>query len=305
MKLTRLIPYFLSAFFRLIISLLLFSAGIASARAGNLKILYPLYAYPNWYDGAAAYIWDDIAAANATVSITAIINPNSGPNGGPPNTDFQHGMNDLKTAGVTMIGYVHTSYGARALADVEAEIDIYDQSFSSYGLSGIFLDEASNDPAKLSYYQTLYNYIHAKPHLTSVITNPGTQIPEAFVKAPTSDSTAIFEDTNGWMTYKPDAYVANYPRLRFAAVMLNIPTAAQMRSAVDLAAQRNVGYVFVTDDTTPNPYDTLPSYWKEEVNYVASVPEPDVGALLTLSGGVIALLFVTQRRRWLTSLFSK
>ena len=49
-----------------------------------------------------------------------------------------------------------------------------------------------------------------------------------------------------------------------------------------------------TDDTTPNPYDTLPSYWKEEVNYVASVPEPGVGALVAL-GGVITL--VAMRRR--------
>jgi len=34
-------------------------------------------------------------------------------------------MTKLHNAGVEMIGYVHTSYGARSISDVKAEIDIY------------------------------------------------------------------------------------------------------------------------------------------------------------------------------------
>ena len=48
-----------------------------------------------------------------------------------------------------------------------------------------------------------------------------------------------------------------------------------MHGAIDLAVQRNVGYVYFTDDAilaapNDNPFDRLPTYWQDEVNYVAS-----------------------------------
>jgi hypothetical protein len=275
-------------------------ASSAAAVAGDLSILLPLYSYPNWYAGAAAYEWDDVASAAAQVPITAIINPNSGPNGGPPNADYVHGMADLAAAGVTMVGYVATNYGntaLRPLAAVKLDIDIYEQSFSAHGVSGIFLDEASNAPGMVAYYAELYAYIRSKPHLGKVFANPGTQVPEAYVSTPTADSTVIFENTSGWSSYVPDSYVGNYGRERFSALMLNVPSVARMKSAVDLAVQRNVGYVYVTDDNilaapNDNPFDRLPSYWTTEVSYVASVPEPG-SAGLALAGGVFAL----RRRR--------
>jgi hypothetical protein len=272
------------------------------AFAGDLNILLPLYSYPNWYAGPAAYEWDDVAAAASQVPITAIINPNSGPNGGAPNADYIHGMGDLMAAGVTMVGYVYTSYGnttLRPLLDVQHDIDLYEQHFSAYGVSGIFLDEASNDPAKEPYYAALYSYIKSKPHLSKVITNPGINIPEPFITAPTADTTVIFESTSGWTGYTADPYVANYSANRFASLMLNVPTIAEMRGAIDLAVQRNVGYVYVTDDTilaapNDNPFDRLPTYWQAEVSYVASVPEPSSAMLL---GSALLVSSSLRRRR--------
>ena len=66
----------------------------------SLEILLPLYSYPNWWE-PAKYIWDDVAAANKQVPITAIINPDSGPGGCPPNSDYQRGIADLRAGGVT------------------------------------------------------------------------------------------------------------------------------------------------------------------------------------------------------------
>jgi hypothetical protein len=243
------------------------------AAAGDLQILYPLYSYPNWYS-PSTYLWGEVAAAASTAPITAIINPDSGPDG-PPNADYIHGLNDLHAAGVTILGYVYTHYGnttTRPLSDVQADIDTYEQQYSAYGVSGIFLDEASTDPSTLSYYSGLYTYIKGHSHLTQVVTNPGTNIPEAFISAPTSDTSVIFEDTSGWTQYVTDSYVANDPAQRFAALVLKVPTVAQMHAAIALAVQRNVGYVFVTDKTTPNPYNALPSYWTDEINYIAAGP---------------------------------
>jgi hypothetical protein len=199
-------------------------------------------------------------------------------------------MSDLAAGGVAMIGYVYTKYGdtaARPLADIKADIDLYDQFYT--GVTGIFLDEVSDDPAKVAYYKEIYDYIQDKPNLASVIANPATQIPESYLATPATDTAVIFENASGWSTYTPDAYVAGYPANRFAGLFLNVPTASAMRNAVDLAVARNIGYVFATNDTTPNPFDSLPSYWADEVSYVASIPEPCSAALAALGIGLMAL----------------
>jgi hypothetical protein len=269
--------------------LAIFLASAACARAGDLQILFPLYKYPNWYS-PASYIWDDIAAANATVPITAIIDPNNGPDGGGPNSDYAQGVSDLAAGGVTMIGYVSTSYGTRSLSAIEADIDIWAAAWS--GISGIFLDEESNNPSDLAFYQSIRSYIQTKPTLTKIIANPGTQTPESFISAPAADTTVLFENGSGWNNYAADSYVANYPRSHFASIFYNLGTESQMKSAVDLAVQRNFGYVFATNDSGANPYDTLPSYWTSEVSYVASVPEPSAA----LMAGLGMLWFIGRRR---------
>ena len=257
----------------------------ASCMAGDLQILFPLYSYPDWYS-PSSYIWDDIAAANATVPITAIINPANGPGGSGPNSDYLRGMADLASGGVKMIGYVSTSYGTRSVASIEADIDLWASSFP--GVTGIFLDEESTDPAKLSYYRTIHDYILTKPGLATVVANPGTNIPESYIGAPTAGTTVLFENGSGWGSYVTDSYVAGYPRSSFAAIFYNLSSTAQMQAAVDLAQQRNFGYVFATDAGGANPYDTLPSYWTAETAYVAGVPEPSTAVLLI--GGLGSLL---------------
>jgi len=97
-----------------------------------------------------------VAAGAANVQTVAIINPDSGPGTGP-DSNYNTYMAKLNEAGVEMIGYVHTSYGARALADVQADIDQYAAEFPL--LVGIFLDEAADTADQVPYYTTLYSYI--------------------------------------------------------------------------------------------------------------------------------------------------
>jgi hypothetical protein len=87
------------------------------ASAGT-QILIPLYNYPRWND-PPNYIWDDVAAANSKVPVTAIINPSNGPGGGPPNENYQHGLSDLRAAGVTILGYVYTSREIPVLSNLK------------------------------------------------------------------------------------------------------------------------------------------------------------------------------------------
>lgn len=234
--------------------------------AVDLRLLVPLYIHPSWWD-EETYVWDDVAAANSLVPVTAIINPNNGPDGGPPDEDYTVGLADLRDAGVSMVGYVYTSYGARDIAEVEADIDLYSQH---YDIDGIFLDEVSTSTTNLPYYADLYTYIHGKTNLPLVITNPGTKVPEAYLSTPATDTAVIFENGSGWRTYVPDAYVSQYPGSRFASLMYNVGSAETMRTNIDLAVRRNMHYVYATDDSGGNPWDTLPTYWTQLVDYVAA-----------------------------------
>lgn len=253
--------------------------GLRPASAADLRILVPLYAYPSWY-APAAYVWDDVAAAAARVPVTAIVNPDSGPGGGPPNSDYAHGLAELRAAGVALLGYVATGYGARPAADVKADIDLYDAYFD---VAGIFLDEADNTTNGLAYYADLHAYIHSRSNLHDVVLNPGIGTAEEYFSAPAADAAVIYEVGAGWSNHVVAAYVSNHPPGRFAVLLYDIAGESAMRAAVDLAVRRGIGQVYVTDDAGANPWDTLPAYWSNLVDYVAAWR--DLGLALSFTNG--------------------
>ena len=71
----------------------------------------------------------------------------------------------------------------------------------------------------------------------------------------------------------PPSWVYDYSSSHFANTIYDQPTVQGMMADVALAAQRNVGYVYVTDQPINPPtgylYDRLPSYWNQEVAAVA------------------------------------
>ncbi|BAZ44059.1 hypothetical protein NIES4102_10630 [Chondrocystis sp. NIES-4102] len=237
----------------------------------SLKILLPLYSYPNWYD-AKNYIWSDVARAAKQVPIVAIINPNNGPDGQPPNQDYQRGLKDLRESGVTILGYVYTKYGDRSLPEVEQDIALYDRA---YNINGIFIDETATDLGKINYYRHIYQFIKNKTNLQQVIINPGTHTPESFL-IPTADVSVIFEDySDKWQQYQPQPYISKYKQDHFASLIHSVPDAATMKSHLKMALKRNIGYIYITDDS-PNskdgdPWNSLPSYWQSEVDYLQSL----------------------------------
>mgnify|MGYP001357080129 CR=1 FL=1 len=68
---------------------------VCSATAVDVRILIPLYSYPQWY-APAIYSWDDVARAAAEVPVTAVINPANGPGPGFPNSDYTHGSHLMR-----------------------------------------------------------------------------------------------------------------------------------------------------------------------------------------------------------------
>lgn len=249
----------------------------------SANILVPAYFYPS-FDPVQSN-WDEMTIAAGKTKITAIMNPASG-SGSAANGDYIAAVNTFRAAGGKVIGYVPTNYGARAQADVLAEVGNY-KNF--YNIDGIFLDEMSNQASNLGYYQSVYGSIKDINNSYSVFGNAGTNTLEAYLTA--ADVLVTFENQTGYDTYVTDAWTQNYAADRFAHLIYNIGSESTMLSNIALAKERNVGYVYVTDDnnTNPNsinnPWDTLPSYWNTEVN-VVSTPLPASG-LLILSGFIL------------------
>lgn len=233
---------------------------VPSACTSQVKVLVPLYVYP----GAA---WDTVATGASSVFTVAIINPNSGP-ASSPDSSYVTYMQKLHDAGVDMVGYVHTSYGTRALADVQADINTYATQYPL--LKGIFLDEGSPDASMLSYYTTLYDYILSMPGWTYDIINPGVVPDVGYLTA----STMIVSFEN----YGTDVATATAPSFaqcsnkdQFAAIAHTV-TAGSMDSIIDsLMSSDYFGYIYVTDGVGGCcTYNTLTSYYASMVSYIAS-----------------------------------
>jgi hypothetical protein len=238
-------------------------------RQSKLNILIPLYIYPNWYN-RDKYIWNQVVVAARKVPITAIVNPNNGPNNAPPNADYQQGIKDLRQAGVRIVGYVHSNYGKRDLKLVKLDLDLYIKHFD---VDGIFVDETASSRDKLDYYQKVYQYIKSQRKSLQVIINPGTDLDESYLKKPVADVAVIFEnDRKKWNTYQPPVYIQNYSAPHFAALVHTAANSKVMKKILNRAANSNFGYVYITNDSTNtanhNPWDSLPSYWQAEVDYI-------------------------------------
>ena len=115
-------------------------------------------AIPMYMDPSAADWAQETRAASDVPLLVA--NPNSGP-GTSADSSYSQAIAAAHSAGQTIIGYIHTSYGARAIADVEADIDTW---YSFYpAIDGIFSDETATDASLVSsYYAPLYAYVKAK-----------------------------------------------------------------------------------------------------------------------------------------------
>jgi Spherulation-specific family 4 len=118
------------------------------------------------------------------------------------------------------------------------------------------------------YYAALYQFIRARGPNLFVMGNPGTTTQESYLT--TVDALLTFENLTGYSNYVADAWVTNYPARQFCHLIYGVTNATTMTNYINLAARRNVGWIYVTDDAN-NPYGRLPLYWTNEVNYVRSL----------------------------------
>jgi len=218
-------------------------AADAATAAG---IMVPLYTYPGG-------TWDTVAETkldHPDVPIVAIVNPASGP-GGSKDSNYVSGIAELKNAGVIVIGYVSTAYTARSLSAVKGDIDKWD---SWYDVDGIFFDEQTNWAGKESYYTDAGDYAESKG-LGFTVGNPGANSIPSYLS--TVDVVLIYESPDlpnldnydSWMSSDND---------QLGMIPFGVSSIPEGWIA-DATAM--IGWVYVTSDNLPNPWDSLPSYF--------------------------------------------
>jgi Spherulation-specific family 4/PEP-CTERM motif len=273
----------------------------AVCAAGSVGVLVPAYFYPGTGGpGGVGDGWAAMAAAAPQIPVTAIFNPNSGPQPGPPDPNYVSALTNLENAGGKVIAYVFTDDGNAAAGTVESQMTTYLTQYGSL-IEGFFLDAMLVTPATLSYYQGLDSYIKGLDPSKLVVGNPGQPflngVPPASYLT-TADVFNIFEGTSALFSSYPSGvnWFQSYPGNRFSNIVYDVPTSTAMLATISQAVQLNAGEVYVTDQTLPNPYAQLPSYWDQEVSAISSTntPEPGTLAMLVVAGLVG---WVAARRR--------
>lgn len=171
--------------------------------------------------------------------------------------------------GIFVIGYTYTGYGARDPKIVRRKIDAV---YRNYLVDGIFFDEVPTDcsasnsflPTQFLYYESLTNYVREKAGARITVLNPGTYSPSDCWMG-IANILMNWEDkglANYRNNYVDFAWVHKYPPERFWHIVYGMST-DQLPAALELAKQRNAGWVYLTGEIA-NPYASPPQYWAAE-----------------------------------------
>jgi hypothetical protein len=242
-----------------LIILFLFTAAMA---VGQARLGVPSYQDP----GSGQ--WTAWAAPGAKAVGVMIVNLNNG--------DDEHyyasvdrAIRATRKQGIFVLGYTYTGYGTRDPKIVRRKINAV---YRNYLVDGMFFDEAPTDcnasnpflPTQFLYYEALTNYVREKAGARITVLNPGTYSASDCWMGITN-ILMNWED-QGLANYKSNyvdyAWVHKYPPDRFWHIVYGM-SADQVQAALELAKQRNAGWVYLTEETG-NPYAGPPQYWAAE-----------------------------------------
>ncbi|MGA2665574.1 MAG: spherulation-specific family 4 protein [Nitrososphaerales archaeon] len=231
-------------------------------------VIIPLYSYP----GVG---WNEIIAAkeaNPGVAMVVIINPDNGPG---PSRDpaYVTGVDDLRAAGIIVLGYDHTSYAARSLLAVTADIDSYKDW---YNLSGIFFDEMSSVPGNEGYYSLLNQYAKSVG-LPFTVGNPGMDVPASYQG--TMDVIVSYENQGVPGSASLASITDGMSKNNYAVIAYGVDTfnASAVSNIFDYA-----NYVYVTNGTQPDPYGAVTGDLSKLVELIAGLGRAQTSANLTV-----------------------
>jgi hypothetical protein len=234
---------------------------------GSQRLLIPAYFRPT------GTRWQDTCNAinNHLVTAVLIMNPESGPATADHEMyeNYVSAMDACQGRQQTVIGYVPTDHADDIpLESAKADIDTYYDLFPR--IRGIFFDEMSNKPERKPYYRELYTHVKAKSSTALVVGNPGIPATHggplndgAWQVAPADEIVAdvlvVFEGPyEQYKDWFPPNWVSSRPSSTFAHMIYESPNATTTRETCIASQQKKAGWIYVTEDRRPNPWDSPP-----------------------------------------------
>jgi len=181
-------------------------------------VLVPLYIYPSPKSWEPLFV---AARSYPSQEFVVIVNPDNGPGSFPaPDCNYLRDLLELSSLNnVTILGYIYCSYGDRALAEMETDIQVYrgwigqsvclpdprqpeaDSSKSTPGgsvrIDGIFVDEVPFETEYIDYLTSISQVVKeslggSDKGPSIVIYNPGIFVEPAFYGL--ADYIVVFEN---------------------------------------------------------------------------------------------------------------
>jgi hypothetical protein len=210
----------------------------------------PAYFHPT----AQADQWQLLVSRPERIRLV-IINPATGP-GRQPDRAHATVLDALRTSALTVCGYVDTNYGGRAIADVAKDFVHYQEW---YGVDALFLDRVATSAEDLPHYAAVSRLVRTLG-ATSVMFNHGAYPHEAYSEY--ADLLGTFEGS--WHEYQSTpSRAATHASGSHCHFIHSVPR-LEWHRAMQLAEQRGMSHVYVTDRSGVNPYRQLPSLWLEQ-----------------------------------------
>lgn len=221
------------------------------------RLLVPLYVHPA-VDPAA---WQAVAAADPGRIAAVVLNLADGP-GDIPDNVFAEAADELRKAGLPLLGYADTDYGRRPHAAVVDDILTYRQR---HGITGVYLDQVATHPGALAHYRRLATAARAAGCAT-VVFGHGDHPDPGYAEVGLADLLVTFE--GDWETYRAmtlPLWTGRHAAARFCHLVYDVP-AREAGEAAALIAARRAGVGCAVPGAGDNPWRTLP--------HALSVTEP-------------------------------
>jgi hypothetical protein len=257
-------------------------------RGSAARWLVPAYANP-CCDGGPAF-WSALVAMAQTrpQQLVVIVNPDSGPGASPIDPNYidavgQGPLIPLAATTALLVGYISTDYGNRDLATVRAEMTrYYDAAYwrnTSVRLDGFFFDEMSNDLADVGYYRQLRDHARGLAAGALLIGNPGIYTygnPGGQTVFTALDYGSVFDvlvlheagDLAVNREYVAPDWLGAPGTAQLSLIAYGTATGMRTRVTMSRMLARDTRYLYVTDDTAPNPYDQLPGFWTSQIGWL-------------------------------------
>lgn len=225
----------------------------------RLQILVPAYFYPA---GPGLEYWDQMIEAASEVPIVAIVNPASGP-GEQRDPNYEKIIKRAEQAGIKLVGYVSTRYAKRPAKEIKQDMDRWLEFYPT--IQGFFMDEQATDEKLVEFYIQLSDHARSILKKPLMVSNPGTVCEQDFFTKQVADIFCVFENKIPLKKFQLPEWTTKENAKRCYVLAYNVKSTDKMRQSLKQAFDAGIGYVFITNDTGANPWDTLPDYWEKEV----------------------------------------